>query len=372
MERNAGPGRLGALIESKALRGLVCAGGINFTYLTGAALPGTLGRHLDFSHSERDVFAILCPDGTTAAVVTEIAEPYMRQHSTVDRLFVYRDYRESASRALEQAMDELGMSSGRVGFDLEWFGAERWREVSELMPELEAVRCGAELDRIRAIKSGEEIKRLTRATSLLDQAFSDVFREIRPGVTEREVHAQIVARAIELGVSHIHGMLQTSSNPVLYGGESDAVISVGDLVRSDYVAYVDGYAANLSRPIHIGEPGPETVARYRDYLGVYWEAASLLRHGSTGGQVYRDVRQLLAEAGFDTWAPLCGHGIGSWWHQQYPLLVDGSEDELESGMVLALEPVAGMWHLQDHFLVGESGSTRLSDSFDISELTVIS
>jgi Xaa-Pro aminopeptidase len=224
------------------------------------------------------------------------------------------------------------------------------------------------MDAVRAIKTKAEIERLKEASVVLDTAFQDVFPTVRVGETEREVHARFCRRATELGASVVHGMMQASSNPVVYGGESDHRIELGDFIRTDYVAYVDGYASNLSRLLHAGKPTGKELDRYRAYLSVYQAAIDLLRPGAVGGEIHNKVRALLRDHGFAKGHALSGHGIGCWFHQQPPMLVDSSRDQLAAGMVVALEPISDFWTLQDQFLITDDAPVRLSDKFDLSEL----
>jgi len=354
-------GRLG-------LAALVCRGGVNFTYLTGLALPGTLGRHLDLTDSLRDVFVVWPFDGAPVVVASELAAAYIEANSRISDVRIYRDYRDRPADVLVSTLKGLDLSGERVGFDKSWFGANRWQEVVEQLPGMMPVDCTRELDLVRAIKSPAEIESLRRAGAVLDHAISDVFSSVKIGETERVVHARIVGRSIELGAASAHGMLQVSSNPVLYGGESDHRILHGDLIRTDYVAYVDGYASNISRLLYAGQPDDKILTSYQKYFAVYKASADLLRAGARAGEVHTRIQTLLANAGFDSGLPLSGHGIGSWFHQQYPLIVDFSSDVLTPGTVVALEPIGGHWHLQDQFLITDGPPERLSDRFDLSYL----
>ena len=64
------------------------------------------------------------------------------------------------------------------------------------------------------------------------------FPTIRDGDTERNVHARLVAACIDRGCAFVHGILNSSSNDVMYGGESNVQFRNGDFVRNDYVAYL--------------------------------------------------------------------------------------------------------------------------------------
>jgi Xaa-Pro aminopeptidase len=58
-------------------------------------------------------------------------------------------------------------------------------------------------------------------------------------------------------------------------------------------------------------------------------------------------------------------------HQQEPYIIQHSDHVLEAGMVIAMEPHFGSWHLQDLYLITESGPKLLSDRFSTDEIFVI-
>ncbi len=58
------------------------------------------------------------------------------------------------------------------------------------------------------------------------------------------------------------------------------------------------------------------------------------------------------------------------WHQQGPYLVSNDHRELEAGMVLALEPFADYWHIQDMILVTDGSPELLSGKFSTDEMFV--
>jgi Xaa-Pro aminopeptidase len=356
------------LLDANQLDGVVCRAGVNVTYLSGLSTPGTLGRHLDLAETPRATFVIWPAAGEPVLVISEIASDVARGTSWISQLETYPDYLTSPEECLAGVITRLGLGGARIGFDMAWFGAGRWAVLRRLLPAVDAIDVTDGMDRIRAVKTPAEVEHLGSAANLLDQCMSDVFPTIRAGETERAVHARIVARAIELGAESIHGILQSSSNRVLYGGESDVRLEEGSLVRTDYVLYLDGYAANLSRPVHVGRPSAETLDRYRAYVSVCREVVAVLRPGRAGGEIHRSIQEAFSSAGLEQGPAISGHGIGRWFHQQYPLCVPGSSDVLEPGMVIALEPISGHWHLQDEFLITESDPIRISDRFDWGEL----
>jgi Xaa-Pro aminopeptidase len=359
---------LRALLERHELGALVCRGGINVAYLSGISTPGTLGRHLDLTETPREMFVVWPAEGEPVVVVSEIAGGLARTTSRIAELRTYRDYVDSPEAALAVVLAGLRLDRARIGFDLAWFSARRWSDLRRRLPAVVPVDCTDQVAAVLAIKTAAEVERLRRAARVLDRAFIETFDGVVPDQTEREVHAALTAHAIELGGSGVHGILQSSTNPVLYGGESEVRLRKGDLVRTDYVAYVDGYAANLSRILHIGRPNDDVLRRYASYLDVYHSAVDLLRAGATGGAIHVAIGDLFEQAGWERGPAISGHGIGVWFHQQHPMLVPGSPDLLQPGMVVAIEPISGHWHVQDEYLITDGEPVRISDGFDITEL----
>jgi Xaa-Pro aminopeptidase len=80
-------------------------------------------------------------------------------------------------------------------------------------------------------------------------------------------------------------------NPVIYCGESDFAFEDGDIVRTDYLAYVNGYPGHQSRNAVIGKPSAQQVSDYAKYHAIYQTAADRLRPGIAVGELYDFVAQ---------------------------------------------------------------------------------
>ena len=87
----------------------------------------------------------------------------------------------------------------------------------------------------------------------------------------------------------MHGILNSSSNDVMYGGESDVVFRKGDFVRNDYVAYFNGCPGHQSR---LAILGPPSAAQLRDYdmtLEIHRKTIDRCRAGVSAGEIYAFV-----------------------------------------------------------------------------------
>ena len=119
------------------------------------------------------------------------------------------------------------------------------------------------MDRVRWIKTPEEVAALEAGARLLDEAYLKVLPIVRPGDTERLVHSRIIESCLRRGANWAHGILNSSRNTVSYGGESDMAFDAGDIIRNDYVSYLNGYPGHQSRSVCVGKPSDEQLKMYQ-------------------------------------------------------------------------------------------------------------
>jgi Xaa-Pro aminopeptidase len=215
------------------------------------------------------------------------------------------------------------------------------------------------------------VARIRRAAALLDDVYREVFGRIRAGDTERKIHADMIATSLRAGFEWAHGILNSHRNTIPYAGESDLVIERGDVIRTDYVCYLNGYPGHQSRNVIVGRPDAQQRRDYALNLDIYRAAIDRCRVGARVGDLFDFVMNEYARVGWSYNSLLIGHGVGAWWHQQEPILRRGSDIVLEAGMVLALEPHKDHWHVQDMILVREGAPELLSDSFNTDEAVVV-
>jgi Xaa-Pro aminopeptidase len=363
--------RLHEHMDRHRLAAVVARSGQNFTYLSGLAYPGTLARHLDLPDSVRGVLLVWPRSGEPVIVLNKIAEGLTRRDSWVKRIEVYDAYTESPYHRLAQVLRSLGLGRERVGFEKNYVSAAHWEEVQRELPQLQLVDCAGMLDAVRWVKTEGEIRLLKKGADLLDDAYLEVFRGIKAGETERAVHSRIIGSCLRRGAGWVHGILNSSTNLIPYAGEGDTVFRKGDVIRTDYVAYLDGYPGHQSRNAILGAPSAAQERDYRITREIYGLTIDRCRPGVTAGDVYEFVVKEFAKHGWTYSTSLVGHGVGCWWHQQEPVLARGNTTVLEEGMVLALEPHKDFWHIQDMVVVRARGPELISDKFPTDQMFVI-
>jgi Xaa-Pro aminopeptidase len=368
--------RLHEFMDRERLAAVVARSGQNFTYLSGLAYPGTLARHVDLADSTRAVLLLWPRRGDPVIVLNAIAEKLTLRDSWVKRVSVYDAYNESPYGRLCQVINEAGLARERIGFEKTYVSAEHWEELLRGLPHAELVDSSRMMDAVRWVKTPAELALLKKGADLLDDAYGEVFPTIKNGETERAVHSRLIGSCLRRGANWAHGILNSNRNTIPYAGESDEQFLTGDIVRTDYVAYLDGYPGHQSRVAILGKPSAALRDDYARYREAYVKIMDHCRPGVTAGAVYDFTVDVFAKLGWRYTSILVGHSVGAWWHQQEPIIARGRNLVLEDGMVLALEPHGldpgpGFLHLQDMVVVRKNGPELISAKFNTHDMFVI-
>ena len=363
--------RLNNLMDQGNLSAVVVRSGVNFTYLSGIAYPGSQGRHVDFSDSPREVYVIWPREGDPTLIIGEVAIARAKRDSWITKMEPYDDYEQTAVHATTVALNRIGLSDSRIGLEKTVLSAVRWEEFQRMLPDADLVDCTDLMNAVRWIKTPGEIEVQKAACDLLDRVYIEVFSQAHEGETERELHSRIIQGCISQGSEIVHGTLNVNRNNHLYLGEGDTKILKGDVIRTDYVAYYRGYPGHQSRTFIVGEPTSELKHSYHQYRDVHRMLIDKCRPSTKANEIYRLADESLFDLGFGHVGSMVGHGVGAWFHQQDPLLIANCDVRIEEGMVLAVEPYVGFWHLQDLVHVTNGAPKLLSDLFDTDEMFVV-
>ena len=173
--------RLHRLMDEEGVSAIVARSGKNFTYLAGFAYPGTLARHLEFPDSPREVLLVWPREGEPTMVLNSYAAPLARRDSWLERIEVVDDYAESPYQRAADVLRDMGLSEETIGFEKGYVSASRWEDVNRLLPRARLIDCAELMDRVRWIKTPEEVAALEAGAKMLDEAYLEVLPTVRPG-----------------------------------------------------------------------------------------------------------------------------------------------------------------------------------------------
>ncbi len=239
------------------------------------------------------------------------------------------------------------------------------------------------MQQARMIKTEDEIKLITLACAMVDAAYDDLYRFMKPGVRENDCVALVNKVLYELGSEHVEGVNAISGercnpHPHVF---SDRMLRPGDPAYFDILHSYMGYRTCYYRTFVVGSASQAQVDAYkrcRDYLD---HAISLIKPGVTTADVV-SIWPKAEEFGFPNeeaaFALQYGHGVGLaiWEKPVFSRMVSFDYPEvIQEGMVFALEtfwPAADGWsaaRIEEQMVVTRSGAEIIT-RFPAEELMV--
>ena len=329
------------------------------------------------SLSERLAVVVWAKGAEPIYVVCTNEEIQARQETWINDIRSYVEYQQSPMQLVVDAVKELGAAAAEatVGIEKRFLTAEYYDQLNKLLPSARLVDIGLFLERVRAVKTPDEITRLERAARATDRAIRTAFEATHAGMTERQVGARMLSELVLNGaeMQAFQTLAAGSHSCSTHTAPGDYVLRSGDLMRTDLGGiFPGGYQSDLARTIAVGIASQ----RQRDTYRVIWDEherlIALLRPGVTGCDVYRSHKARWETRDWPMVRPHIGHSLGIGVHE-HPLLMPNDTTPLTAGMCICVEPnylVPGVekYHVEDLILVTEEAPRVLSRTADWSAL----
>ena len=226
------------------------------------------------------------------------------------------------------------------------------------------------VERLRAMKSPEEVAAIRSAAGLAQDALAEVLPGIRVGQTEVEIGA-LLEGALRRRGSEWHPfptiVASGARSALPHARTSQKAVGAGDLLLLDFGAQVDGYCADLTRTVVVGARADDRQRTVHELVQTAQRRAiEHLRPGMPAREGDALARDVITSRGFgDAFGHSLGHGLGLEVHEA-PRLAPTSEAPLPPHAVVTVEPGVyfpgwGGIRLEDDVYLGPAGTERLSD-----------
>lgn len=197
------------------------------------------------------------------------------------------------------------------------------------------------IDRLRQIKSAEELNFLREACRISDIAFEKTVPHIRAGITEARLRTILECAMLEAGsegksFDTIVASGERSAYP--HGTATEKIIKEGDLVTFDFGAIYNGYHSDITRTVAVGSISEQKRYIYDAVLGCNEYIETLLKAGVICSDMDREARNYLKKFELDSYfIHALGHSVGLEIHEA-PILSPHDHTVLEIGMTETVEP----------------------------------
>lgn len=231
---------------------------------------------------------------------------------------------------------------------------------------------------MRIVKSADEIGRIQRAVDIVEGALAHAVSQVRVGMTELELAAEIERKMRELGADRpaFETIVLTGPRSALpHGVPGPHAIRRGDFLLIDIGVQAGGYCSDITRTFVVGEASEAQRAIYEAVLAANEAGIAASAAGVPVSAVDAAARETIGKAGF---GPLfthrVGHGFGMDIHEQ-PSMSGANGTLLAPGMVFTVEPgvydsVVGGVRIEDDVYIREDGTAGVLTRYP-KQLTVI-
>ena len=217
---------------------------------------------------------------------------------------------------------------------------QSYRRLSRTLPRWRFEDGALVTERLRIIKSPEEIALIRQAIAATEASIAATFTQLAVGMSERDVSA-LLSREMAGRGSPGGGLVQFGPSSALpHGGPSAGRLTRETVVLIDAGSRVEGYTSDITRTIWFGDaPSDEFKKVYNIVHDAQTAAVENAKPNVTQCQeVDRAARKVISDAGYGQYfTHRLGHGMGMDGHEA-PYMVEGNTTRMEPGIVFSDEP----------------------------------
>jgi len=272
---------------------------------------------------------------------------------------------DSVEKAVEH-IRKSGIKAKSIGAELAFMPADSAKALQDAFPGSPLKDALFVMERLRSIKTPEELKKLKIASEAVIASMQAVIAKHGPGSTKAQVTEALRREETNRGLTFDYCLITAGTS--LNRAPSDQVWGEGDIMSIDSGGNYHGYIGDLCRMAIQGEPDAELQDMLGDIETIQRAAFKPIKAGAMGSEVYKAAEAVLAKSKYHNNTHFLGHGMGLVSHEAPRLTASGpvpyddydAHRPLEAGMVISVEttmqhPKRGFIKLEDTIVVTGNG-----------------
>jgi len=270
---------------------------------------------------------------------------------------------------MQKAIDyvrKLGAKPRRIGVELAFLPVDAGTALRNAFPDSEIVDALFVLERLRAGKSPEELRKLRIASERVIESMLAVIANHGPGASKRELTEALRREETNRGLTFDYCLITAGSS--LNRAPSEQTWGKGDVLSLDSGGNYHGYIGDLCRMAIHGEPDAELEDLLAEIESIQRASMKPIKVGATGSVIYAAAEPLVHKSKHHNHMHFLAHGMGLVSHEAPRLTATGpvpydaydADRPLERGMVVSVEttlqhPQRGFIKLEDTVVVTDAG-----------------
>ena len=272
---------------------------------------------------------------------------------------------DTITKAIDH-MRRAGMKTAKIGAELSFLPVDAGNTLRKAFPDSEVVDAVFVLERLRAVKSAQELRQLRIASEGVIDSMLAVIAKHGPGASKRELTEALRREETSRGLTFDYCLITAGTS--LNRAPSEQKWEKGDILSLDSGGNYHGYIGDLCRMAIQGEPDAELEDLLGEIEDIQRAGMKPIRAGALGSVIYGAAEPLVQKSKHHNHLHFLAHGMGLVSHEAPRLTATGpvpydaydASRPLESGMVVSVEttlqhPRRGFIKLEDTVVVTETG-----------------
>jgi Xaa-Pro aminopeptidase len=272
---------------------------------------------------------------------------------------------DTMQKAIEH-IKKAGIKTGGIGVETAFLPLDAGNALRDAFPGGRIKDALFVLERMRAIKTPDELKKLKTASEAVLDSMKTVIAKHGPGSTKAELTEALRREETNRGLTFDYCLITAGTS--LNRAPSEQVWGEGDILSLDSGGNYHGYIGDICRMAIHGEPDAELADMLGDIEDIQRAAMKPVKAGAMGSEVYAAGEARLARSKHHNNMHFLAHGMGLVSHEAPRLTATGpvpyddydAHRPLDAGMVVSVEttlahPKRGFVKLEDTVVVTDNG-----------------
>jgi len=261
---------------------------------------------------------------------------------------------------------KIGRTEARIGIEPAFLPSDAYISLRKALPEAKVFDATPTFERMRALKTPEELAKLRKASDLITESMLATISGSDEGWTKAEIIERLRREETNRGLHFEYCLLTLGSSH--NRAASPQAWAKGEVMSIDSGGNYHGYIGDLCRMGILGEPDAELEDLLHEIDAVQQAAFSKIKAGALGEDAIVEAEATLKTSPSAAFTDFFCHGMGLISHEapflmtNHPVAYEGVDADrpLEENMVISVEttmhhPKRGFIKLEDTIAVTTTG-----------------